>query len=136
MNNINDFIKTLVSIDKIEGTNDFGHYPFQALSESKDGEITISTLALGGDVISCYKIFKKQRTEGATKMYMSLDFPAGGDIKDDFVMVFSYENKELSKIAIPYNIKTGERLDPITESNHLEKIFNNFKSVISASLFL
>lgn len=130
MNNVNEFIKSLVKIEKLEDSDSFGHYPFQLFTVGDDGKSTMASLALGGNVERCYNIFKEYKDNGATKIFLSLDFPSGGDILNDFICVFSYDENVLTVLAIPYSTETGEQFEYITESTHLELIKTQFLTVI------
>lgn len=129
MENIEEFVKALVKIDFVEQSECYGHYPFQMFAKTEDGQNHILALALGGDVATCYLKFKDYQNKGAKQIYMSVDFPAGGDIKNDFVAVFYFENDELKVFAIPYEPETGKILDRITESTHLTLLINQLKSI-------
>lgn len=50
-----EFVERLVTIDFIEDNNAFGHYPFQLLVETAEGNFELNALALGGDVVAVYK---------------------------------------------------------------------------------
>ena len=131
MKDINTFIDDMVDITPMDAGDCFGHYPFKLLSEDSDGKLSIGALALGGDVKACYDVFKKCLVDGAKRVYMSVDFPGGGDIEHDFVAVFQYENGEVIVLAIPYNTKTGETFDRISESVLLSRIKKEFKWVLA-----
>ena len=122
MKTVEEFVKSMVKIEFIEDSECYGHYPFQLFAETKDGKFEMNTLALGGDVESCYGKFSEYKSNDAKRMYMSLDFPKGGDIKDDFVAIFSFENGDINLFAIPYNVEDGKILDIIKISEHLDYI--------------
>ena len=124
MKSLNNFIESFINLELIDETNCYGHYPFQMFVENEDNTNQINSLALGGDVASCYRLFAKNKNNNAKRIYFSLDFPSGGDIENYFVCVISYENNEINLIAIPYNVNTGERFDIIEESTHLSEIKN------------
>lgn len=128
MKDLQGFIKSMVKIDYLEDFGAYGHYPFQLVSEDTEGKMTIGALLLGGDVEACYSTFAKQIKNGDKRVYLSVDFPAGGDIDKDFVAVFSYENEEYSLLAIPYNIEDGSVDEQITESETLVEIKAQFLS--------
>ena len=130
MNNVNEFVERLVKVEFIESSECFGHYPFQICSKTKDGSLRLGALALGGDVVSCYRALKKELEEGCTEIFLSLDFPANGDIENDFVAVFSVVNGLCSLFAIPYD-QDGNILERITKSKILDQIFEEFKNQIS-----
>jgi len=122
MKTVEEFVKTMVKIEFIEDSNCFGHYPFQLFCENKDGGFEINALALGGDVSSCYRRFSEYKKQNAKRIYLSLDFPKGGDIDNDYVAIYAFENNELSLFAIPYEIKDGKTFDTIKNSTQLDLI--------------
>jgi len=125
MKTVESFIKSLVKIEFIEDSNCFGHYPFQMFVENKDSTYELHSLALGGNVDSCYKRFAAHKKQSSKRIYLSLDFPKGGDIENDFVTIFTFENNEIGLFAIPYS-KNGETLDIIKNSTHLDLIKSEF----------
>ncbi len=130
MKTVKEFAEKLVTIDFVEQSNCYGHYPFQLFVEKENGEFVMCALALGGDVNSCYQNVKKYKNEKANRIYLSLDFPAVLDMENDFVMIFSLENKKIETFAIPYNVETGEKLDIVKEGNFLTNILSDFKKVV------
>jgi hypothetical protein len=131
MKTVEEFIKSMVKIDFIEDSDCFGHYPFQLLSENKDGKIEINSLALGGDVASCYIKFSDYKKQGSKRIYLSLDFPKTGDIKNDFIAIFSFENEEINLLAIPYETENGNKLDYIRNSNTLSNVKEDLLSFLN-----
>ena len=129
MKTVEDFIKSLVSIDYMEERKEYGHYPFQLAAETPSGGLEINALAVD-DVRICYSRAKKYVTENANWLFMSVDFPAGGDIHSDFVAVFSVVGKTTSLIIIPYNCQTGERSENITDSQFLSVLKFQFESIV------
>lgn len=130
MKTVEEFIKSMVNIEFIEDSNCFGHYPFQLLCENKEGGLELNALALGGDVASCYRRFAEYKNNGAKRIYLSLDFPKGGDIENDFVAIFTYENNKIELFAIPYEIEEGKTFDKVTNSDHLDKIKAQMKTYL------
>ena len=128
MKNVNEFIENMVNIEFVDQSNCFGHYPFQMWTKTKDGKNEMAALAIGGDVAACYRAAAGHIKNDAKCVYLSLDFPATGDIKNDFVAVYSYEDKELKCIAIPYDPKTGNLLDRINSSETLSGLMKQFKN--------
>lgn len=114
----------------MEDDNCFGHYPFQLYVESKNGGIELNALALSGDVFSCYKRVQHYIRKDAKLLFLSVDFPASGDIEHDFVCVISVINGEVSAFALPYDSHTGKRFDVIHKSDHLSGILSQFRSVV------
>lgn len=124
------FVDTIVDISIIdEEKKTFGHYPFQLVGINDNEEHIIASLNLGGDIIKCYRFFKKIKDEENTTVFMSVDFPRGYDIEHDFVAIFSYQNGEMDIYAIPYNDKTGERYEVIRESSLLNRIKGDFEFI-------
>lgn len=130
MKNVEDFVNQLVKIDFVEQSNSYGFYPFQMIVETKDGKLEMNALALGGDVLSCYRRVKTYVNAEAPIIFMALDFPQGGDIPHDFVAVYSIINGEASIFAIPYNPVDGETYERIVESTQLDAILEQFKKII------
>lgn len=131
METVKEFVESVVKIDLLEDYNCYGHYPFQLVVETKDGHLEMNALALGGDVASCYRRVSKYLKEGATKVFMSLDFPANDDIEKDFVCIFSVVNGNFDIYAIPYSVETGEKYEEIHKSTLLDKILVDFKHIIN-----
>ena len=126
MKNVDEFVKQCVKIDHLEQANCYGHYPFQLFVEIKDGSFVMNALALGGDVASCYRKVYEYKRDKAKKIFLSLDFPKGGDIQNDFIAVFSVDDKGTSVFAIPYDTESGDRMGIIKESQHLSGILKDF----------
>ena len=120
MKSVEQFIESMVKVEFIESSNSFGHYPFQMFAEKKDGTFELSALALGGAVASCYKVFKERKESCAKRIYLSLDFPKGDDIYNDFAAIFTFENEVLDLFVIPYEPETGNTFDIIKKSSHLD----------------
>jgi hypothetical protein len=130
MNTVKEFIDNLVKIDIQEDYNCYGHYPFQLLVEKSDGTFDINALALGGDVDACYRRVRKYIKENAKKIFMSLDFPKGGDIEHDFICIYSIVDGVIDIFAIPYSTETGEKYEEIHTSEILNKILEDFNFII------
>lgn len=130
MKDLQEFIERMVKIEFIEQSNCFGHYPFQMFVENQDGSNGLMSLALGGKVKSCYIVFANAMENMAQRVYLSLDFPAGGDIQNDFVCVMAYENGKLNAFAIPYNNHDGQILERIENSLQVEKILQDFRLIV------
>lgn len=125
MKSVEEFISSMVKVEFIENSNGFGHYPFQLFAETKDGKYEMNALALS-NVVPCYKRFAEYKNNDANRIYMSLDFPKGGDIQNDFVAIFSFENNEIKLQAIPYQVSDGKILEGLKESQHLKTIKAQF----------
>jgi len=131
MKTIEEFVELMVKIDFIEDSECYGHYPFQLFVETKDNKFEISALALGGDVASCYRRFAEYKNNDAKRIYLSLDFPKDGDIDEDYVAIFSFEDGVVNLFAIPYKAEDGEVLDYITESAQLDELKSQFESFLT-----
>lgn len=121
MESVTEFIEKMVDISFVKSSDCYGHYPFQLFCENSNGSIEINALALGGEVVLCFKKFAKYKSSGAVRIYMSLDFPGCGDIENDFVAIMSFENDELSVVAIPYE-SDGTVLPIIESCNQLDLV--------------
>ena len=122
MKSVEEFVKTMVKVEFIEDCNCFGHYPFQLMCENRDGGLSITALALGGDVASCCMKFSEYKNQGAKRIYLSLDFPKGGDIENDYIAIFSFEGNDIGLFAIPYDTANGKTFDIIKSSTQLDLI--------------
>jgi len=129
MDTVNEFVKRHVLIEYIESSGCYGLYPFQLYVEKLDGQEVIGALALGGNVLAVYQTVSKYIKEGAKKLYLAVDFPATLDIKEDFVAVFSVEDKEVKVFAIPYT-NNGEQLPLVLTGRALDGILSNFKAYV------
>ncbi len=130
MKTVEEFVKTMVKVDFIEDSECYGHYPFQLFAETKDSKFEINALALGGDVASYYRRFAEYKNNGAKRIYLSLDFPKGGDITEDYVAVFSFENDKIELFAILYKVEDGKILETIKNSTHLDKVKSDMESYL------
>lgn len=138
MKSIEEFITSMVKIEKLEKENgNFGYYPFAMYSESpgeKDGKLfsianTVSIKNTDG-TYKIYKLFANEVFAGANKIYLALDFPAGGDMEKDFVMVISFENGKFFMEAIPYDLQTGEQFERVKASEVMRTIALDVKNVL------
>jgi hypothetical protein len=100
--------------------NCFGHYPFQLFCENKSGDFEMGSLALGGDVASCYRVFGKHIKGDAKRVYLSLDFPKGGDIENDYIAIFTFENGVINVFAIPYDTEDGKTFDIVKNGSQID----------------
>lgn len=125
MKDVREFINKLVKVEYIEQSNCYGHYPFQLFIEDKDNTFQLNALALGGDIAQCYQKFDTAITNGAKRIYMSLDFPAMLDIKTDFIGIFEYKGDSVELFLIPYTLG-GEVLSKITSSEAIDQILKEY----------
>ena len=125
MKDLKEFVEKLVKIEFLEHCNAFGFYPFQMWIEPKDGKSTFASLDLGGDVRAVYKAFAEYHKEDPQRIYLAVDFPAVGDIINDFVCVIGYDNDGFTIYAIPYNVENGDTFSIITDAEILDKILDD-----------
>lgn len=131
MKDLKEFVDTLVKIEFLDHCNAFGFYPFQMYVEDKEGKGNMISLSLGGDVRAVYKVFTEYYNENPRRIYLALDFPAVGDITNDFVCIISYEKEEFTLYAIPYNTETGEIFPEIHKSELLNLIKGDLDKFIT-----
>ena len=130
MDDINEFIRSLVKIEYIQSSGCYGLYPFQMYVETSDKKNKLEALDLGGDVKSCYKIVRERLQEKSNRIYLALDFPAFMDINKDFVAIMSIENSQFDLFAIPYNPNTGEQFEIRREGMFLKALTDEMKKHI------
>lgn len=133
MTNVFEFTESLVHIEQSEVTSDYGHFPFQMFVENEKGEKSCYALGMRVNVTRFYSMVAEHILGNAKRVYLSLDFPATGDIQHDFVCVFYYENQEMKNYAIPYNPKNGKAFELITESKTLVKLLKEFNLLLQIS---
>lgn len=129
MKDIEDFVKTSVDIEFKEESGTYGYYPFHMFVEKKDGHVDIIVIAGVNSVADCYKLMTKYVLESAKRIYMALDFPAMGDMKNDFVAVFVTENTNFDLFAIPYNTIDGTVYERINKGDTLKTICRDLRHV-------
>lgn len=122
------------SVDRVESNPEdglYGHYPFTLLAEDSEGHMSIVALDLGGDILACYKAFRKFVKQGSKTIFMTVDFPAGADIESDFLCVFSYVNEKLETRAIPYDNQTGVKENLIEKAATLDVIKSQLEMILA-----
>ena len=127
--NMEKFVDKMVKIEWIEDSNCFGHYPFQMFSEDKNGITKLTSLAIGS-IVDAYRIAKKEIEIGSKKLFLSLDFPAGGDIENDFVVVFSVADGNYSGFGIVYDSE-GKILEKYNIGTQVKEIIKQFKDFLA-----
>lgn len=132
MKNIEEFVDFSVKIEK-QGNGQFGYFPFHAFVENADGKIDVICIAGVNGVEDCYKLIAKYMDSMAQRIYMALDFPAGLDMKNDFVVVFEIQGTNFNVFAIPYNNIDGTIYERINRSQGLIHIVENLKDVVLKS---
>lgn len=130
MKDLKEFVEQLVKIEFLDHCNAFGFYPFQMYIEDKDEKGIMASLDLGGDIRAVYKVFADSYNENPKRLYLAVDFPAGGDMINDFVCIIGYEKQEITLFAIPYNVETGETLSEIRDSEVLNLIHDDLGKFI------
>lgn len=130
MKDLKEFVDTLVKIEFLDHCNAFGFYPFQMYVEDQEEKATMCALDLGGDIRAVYKAFADFFKQNPKRIYLAVDFPACGDICNDFVCVIAYEKEEFLIYAIPYNTETGETFSEIRDAEILNKIHNDLGKFI------
>ncbi len=134
MKTTDEFIDHLVKIEYVESTGTYGHYPFQLVTENEKGELTVAALCLGGDILGVYRTVKTLLTEGAVKAFLSVDFPAGHDIENDYVAVFTlirnHSGDNLTCIAMPYDWVNGKQFTRITSGEMINTLKEQFTQYV------
>lgn len=130
MKDLKEFVEKLVKIEFLDHCNAFGFYPFQMYVEHQYEKATLCALDLGGDVRAVYKAFADFYKEPAKRIYLAVDFPAVGDIVNDFVCIIGYENNEFTLYAIPYCVETGTTFTDNYEAEILNKIHDDLGNFI------
>jgi hypothetical protein len=126
MKTTQEFIDNFVKIEFIESSQAFGHYPFQLIGVYEDGKMDVGALLLGGDVGAVYNATKMFIKNGCKKIYLSVDFPAGLDVEQDFVTIYTLEDGKIDTLLIPYD-ETGKELNRITSGKMVDTLTEQFK---------
>lgn len=135
MKDIEEFVKKSVKIEYQKQANQWGYFPFHCFVEKQNGNFDVIVIAGIESVEDCYKIIAMCIQNNCKRVYMALDFPAGGDIDHDFVAVFATEGIKFDAFAIPYNIHTGEVYQRINHSQRMIEIVTQLRRVSLAFLF-
>lgn len=130
MKNVNEFVEQLVKIEFLDHCNAFGFYPFQMYVEDQEEKATMCALDLGGDIRAVYKAFADFHKKNPKRIYLAVDFPACGDICNDFVCVIAYEKEELLIYAIPYLSENGITSSEIRNAEILNNIHDDLGKFI------
>jgi hypothetical protein len=128
--NTEKFIETMVTIDLQDEGKAFGHYPFQLISIDNENKVTAAVLFLGGDVVGVYKAVKKVLSQGSVKLFLSIDFPALGDINKDFIAVYTLTDRFVECVAIPYDTNTGNRHPLVKTGKTVYGLKKQFESLV------
>jgi len=128
MKNVEEFVEKEVEIEFMEKECAV-HFPFKIFVERSDNFQETESLFFDDGMVSCYRLFSQYKKDGARRIYMSIDFAKGAEMKKDYVMIFTYENGEINLFAIPYNDE-GEILDRIEDSPRLSMIRKDFEKYL------
>lgn len=128
MKDINEFVQATVEIKK-QNNGKFGYYPFHVFAERENGECDFIVIADIESIEDCYKIMSMYVANKCKRIYMAIDFPAGGDIKTDFVAVFSSAGKHFDLFAIPYSPEDGTVYEIIPICEQLKRIVSDLRNV-------
>jgi len=102
------FKQNFTSIEYIEGSNAFGHHPFQLVVINNNGETEINAL-VGLRMEQVIRRVKEYLSAKAKDIFLTLDLPKGGDIENDFVLILHlHEGKLISTSTIEYNPNDGD----------------------------
>lgn len=134
MKNIEEFVDFNIKITK-QDNGKFGYFPFHAFVEKKDGTFDVIVIAGVNSVEDCYKLMVKYISDSCKRIYMAIDFPAGGDIPNDFVAVFATEGIDFKAFAIPYDVNTGKVYERLLRSRQMIEIVSHLKSVSLKIMF-
>lgn len=126
MTDINHFADMHVQITHILKANRKGHFPYKLFVEKSNGQKVLSTINYKGTTRKYFVEFLKQfKKDDPKRIFMSLDFSPVGDIEQDFIVIFSYDNEKITGFAIPYNIEDGIKGTPIYQSETLDKLVSS-----------
>lgn len=107
--NFENFV-SLVKIDEIPNTNNFGHHPMNLAAINKDGTLELNAL-LHQSLVEIRARVRYYLNKESSSIMLSLDFPKNEIYVNDFVMIVSLENNEFSNVVIKeYEISTGKIL--------------------------
>lgn len=101
-------------IDEQEDQSDgkFGHYPFSGeVTTQEDKKEVIAFAGVNTEIM--LSVFADKLIKKSKEILMSIDFPNCGDVKNDFVAVFSYIDEKIGIDIFPHDSNTGERLGHI-----------------------
>lgn len=112
----------------------YGHYPFYMHVLTDDDKLEINALALAGDVLAVYHKVQQYRMGAFKEIFLSIDFPASGDMPDDFVACFFLVGDDLELVLIPYNNETGERYEEVTGGKTIDDLKKQFQRASRPSL--
>lgn len=104
---LKSFRESFVKIEPIEGTGAYGHHPFQLIAVTADGGNEINALFIQ-KMHQVIKRVKEYIAEEAKEIFLSLDFPAGNGIPNDFVLCLHLvAGKSHETMVIEYSTEDG-----------------------------
>ena len=127
---VKEFRDKYLKIEFIEREGIWGMYPaFMHIEHPKREDFNEQACLEG--VEEYYLSVRAAMTINPPVLYLALDYPAGGDIKNDFVVIFFVLDGVADCFAIPYNNETGEIYPDIFPHDYrqLEEILIQFKQV-------
>lgn len=117
----------LVIIDFIESSNCYGHHPMQLAAVNKKSELELNALMhLRTNEIKNRVEYYLNRND-FQELFLSLDFPANDEIKNDFVLLLHLKGKTCEQVLIKeYDVKTGAILNTSDNTEHkiVKHIYN------------
>ena len=127
---VKEFVDKYLKIEFIKEEGMWGMHPaFMHIEHPKREDFNEEMYANG--VEEYYLMVNLTMRVNPSVVYLALDYPAGGDIKNDFVVIFFVLNGVADCFAIPYNNKTGEIYPDIFPHDYrqLEEILIQFKQL-------
>ena len=119
--------ENIVQINFIESSNCYGHHPMQLAAVNKKGELELNALMhLKTDDIKNRVEYYLNRND-FKELFLSLDFPANDEIKNDFVLLLHLKEKTLEQVLIKeYDVNTGAILNTSDNAEHkiVKHIYN------------
>ena len=117
----------LVIIDFIESSNCYGHHPMQLAAVNKKSELELNALMhLRTNEIKNRVEYYLNRND-FQELFLSLDFPANDEIKNDFILLLHLKEKTCEQVLIKeYDVKTGAILNTSDNAEHkiVKHIYN------------
>lgn len=119
----------IVQIDFIESSNCYGHHPMQLITVNKKGELEMNALVQVelNDIKNRVEYYLNRND--FQELFLSLDFPANDEIKNDFVLLLYIKEKTCEQVLIKeYDVKTGAILNTSDNSEYkiVKQIVNLF----------
>jgi len=127
-----EFVETQVNIDFINDVS-YGHYPFQLRCTSEDNTKNVMAALALNRIEMVLDEVNQYNQKGYDEILFSMDFPRGGDMESDFLLIVSIKENILKVIAIEYNPETGDvtRLVNEEDSEFLADFITNIRKRLS-----